>query len=485
MVRISRFGLVLLLGLGACASIPPEPKQAALRPAQDFNPGAAVAAAPIDAWPAAEWWSVLGDPQLNRLLTRAIAGNPRIAVARTRVETARALSRVAGSAERPTIAASSDFEYTRFTHDGYLPGQIDGHDLFGPPVWNNSVGVGLEYHLDFWGRDRALLQAALAEVKVAEYEERDARIALQSALIRSYAELSYAYALEDDEQSILHDEERTLDLANRRLRAGLGTELEIEQASSAIARSQGDLQVISERKTLLTHQIAALCGDGPGAGEALSRPQLSLDEVSAGLPSYLPAEILGRRPDLLAQRYRVEAAAKQVKVAQTAFYPNVDLKALVGLVGIGFGDFFSRNAFNASAGPAITLPIFEGGKLTGTLDARRAQYDAAVEAYNVTLIDALGQVADALSRYQSSSILAGHRQENLKLASRAHELALIAFRSGLTDFVNVLTTQNEWHRAQNQLAQVSLEKLRAISDLNQALGGGLPAADARLAASGR
>ena len=164
-----------------------------------------------------------------------------------------------------------------------------------------------------------------------------------------------------------------------------------------------------------------------------------------------------------------------MKIARTAFYPDVDLKAFVGFVGLGFGELLSGSAINATAGPAITLPIFTGGRLRGQLAAQQALYDQAVDAYNATLLHALREVADQLDQYHSLLTLRERRQQSLQFALRAHELALTAFRAGLTDFLNVLQTQTEVNRARNQMARVSFEQLTALGALDAALGGGMPA----------
>jgi NodT family efflux transporter outer membrane factor (OMF) lipoprotein len=192
-----------------------------------------------------------------------------------------------------------------------------------------------------------------------------------------------------------------------------------------------------------------------------------------GLPSRMPAELIGRRPDVRAERWRVEQAARMIDVAKTAFYPNVDLKAAAGFVGIGFSQFLTNRSLNASVGPAITLPIFEGGRLRANLDAQVSDYDIAVNAYNGVVVEALRQVADELSRLDSSRRLCQRREENLAYARRAHDLAMIAFRAGLTDYVNVLSTERELQRASSALVEANLQQTQARVGLTIALGGGL------------
>jgi NodT family efflux transporter outer membrane factor (OMF) lipoprotein len=457
--------------LSGCASMTHVAPTAVALQANDLTVGQDVAAAAATQWPDAAWWKLYGDPQLDQLIDHAVLGSPRLASAASRIAAARGMARISEAATQPTVEGGASIERTRFSHDYYIPEEINGHYLF-DPVWNNSVGASFGYNFDFWGRDRAALEASLDQVKVSEYEAQNARLALEGAVVRTYAELGLAYEVQDHEEAILAAENQTLDLASRRLKAGLGTELEIQQAKNAVSATRAQLEDIANHMVLLRHQLAALGGQGPGAGDAITRPALALGQA-IGLPSQIPAELIGRRPDVQAERWRVESAAKQIAVAKAAFYPNVNLKATLGFVGIGFAQLISASAVNSSIGPAITLPIFEGGRLRAGLDVRTSQYDMAVDAYNAAIIEALHQVADGISHLESLEKLRSRREETLGFAKRAHELATIAFRAGLTDYNNVLSTEDALNRAQNLIAEVGYQQITTLAALNEALGGGL------------
>jgi NodT family efflux transporter outer membrane factor (OMF) lipoprotein len=472
---IDRTAVALALLLSGCAAMTTVKPVATPVRVNTLQAGSDIGTAPHTDWPQADWWRGYGDPQLDALIEKAIAGSPHLASAQARVAAAQGMARSHGAALQPQVAAGANFDRTRFSQDYYLPGEINGHDLLAP-VWNNSAGLTGSYNFDPFGGDRAGLEASLDQVKVAEYEAQNARLVLEASVFRVYAELGYFYEIQDHEQAIIATETQTLDLAARRLAAGLGTELEIQQAKTAVAATRAQLADIDGQMVLLRHQLAALSGAGPGAAETLQRPILSVTQT-IGLPSLIPAELIGRRPDVQAERWRVESAAKQIDAAKAAFYPNLNLKAAVGLVGIGFGDFLSTKAINASLGPALTLPIFTGGKLRADLDVRTAAYDAAVDAYNAAIVTALQEVADQISQLKSIDELQQRRLESRDYAQRAHELALIAFRAGLTDYNNVLTTEDALSRAQNLLADLGLRRLSAFAALNQALGGGLVATE--------
>jgi NodT family efflux transporter outer membrane factor (OMF) lipoprotein len=461
-----------LLGvLAGCASSSRVDPRASAFSSDELRAGMDIDGTAVTSWPDASWWKAYQDPQLDALLSRAIAENPSMAAAASRVDVAKDLARVSGAALLPRIDGEASSQRARFTHNQFFPQELNGHDLW-DPVWSNSASVNFSYGLDLWGRDRAALTASLDHVKVVAYEAQDVRLALESSVMRAYAELAYTYELQDNERAILEAENQTLTLSRKRLEAGLGTELEIQQANTAVTSTEAQLEQIANHLTLLDHQLAALTGKGPGEGDSIARPKMRIDQL-IGLPSRVPAELIGRRPDVRAERWRVEQAAKTIDVAKTAFYPNIDLQAAVGFAGIGFSQFLNNRSLNAAAGPAITLPIFEGGRLRANLDSRVSEYDIAVSAYKGVIIDALRQVSDEISRLESLQRLRRRREENLAYASRAHDLAVVAFRSGLTDYINVLSTENELQHALSALAETSLQQTEARIGLNIALGGGL------------
>jgi NodT family efflux transporter outer membrane factor (OMF) lipoprotein len=465
------FGLAVA-GCAHMSAVAPTQKPLA---ANSLDAGADIRSAARADWPDTQWWRKYAYPQLDRLVQQALVGNPSLAGAQARIAVARGLARISNAATGPTVAARADSELTRFSHDDIFPEAINGHYLF-DPIFNTTAELTFAFDPDFWGRDRAALEAALDQVQVSAYEAQGARLVLETTVVRSYAQLGYAFELQDHENAILAAEQKTLSLAQRRLQAGLGTELEIQQARSAVAATQAVLQEITGQILSLRHQIAALLGQGPAAGDSLNRPALDPNRP-VGLPSQMPAELIGRRPDIQAERWRVASAAQGMAVAKAEFYPNIDLRAAVGLVGFGFGRLVSAQAVNATAGPAITLPIFDGGRLQAGLDVRMAQYDAAVYAYDSAVIEALRQVSDQISRFESLRELRMRREETLAFAKRANELARIAFRAGLTDYNNVLSTEDALNRALISISDVNLQQLVTIAALNEALGGGLaPAA---------
>lgn len=248
----------------------------------------------------------------------------------------------------------------------------------------------------------------------------------------------------------------------------------MSQAESTLPDYERQIDTYEEAIQLARHQLAALAGKGPGAGDALRRPKLSLD-APAGLPSALPADLLGRRPDVVAARWMVDAQARGIDVAKAAFYPNIDLLATVGGFGVTapFTDFLRAMNGGWTAGPALSLPIFEGGRLRAQLGAANAGYDRAVEHYNQTIVGALKDIADQVVRIRSLDTQKKDAARSVAANERSYRLSREGFRRGLTDYVNVLVAQQQLLRAQETAARIDAERLAAHAALMAALGGGV------------
>jgi len=215
---------------------------------------------------------------------------------------------------------------------------------------------------------------------------------LASSIASTYSQLATEYALHAVLKRTVAQRELLQNITADRVKTGLDTQIERNQSrgSSADARAQ---LVQSEGQIILTkQQLGALIGKGPDRGLQITEPQMHAIATPA-LPQNLPLNLLGRRPDIVAARWKVEAATKGIDVAKARFYPDINISA-----SVGFDTLMNANPFTAASksiafGPAISLPIFEGGALRANLKGEYASYDLAVGSYNQTLNDAYGDVA--------------------------------------------------------------------------------------------
>ncbi|BAL23843.1 efflux transporter outer membrane subunit [Azoarcus sp. KH32C] len=454
--------------LTACASFEGLAPRAAVSDANHLAASTSLAgdADKTAAWPSNNWWSAFGDAQLDRLMDEALATSPSLRIARARLDRANAVAGLADAARVPQITANATSTNQRFSENGQVP-----PPLAGSTKTSNRAALDFSYELDFWGKNAAAFESAVGNVRAAEAETQQARLLLSSALARSYIQLQREFEQQDIAEALLQQRRQLQDLTDRRVRAGLDTAVEFQQASAAIPATEAELAAIHERMALLRNQIAALLGSGPDRGLAIERPTVDIAHTLA-LPSVLPAELIGRRPDVVAQRWRVEAAAKDIDVVKAQFYPNVNLVAFVGFQSIGLGHFLDAGSRIAGAGPAISLPIFDGGRLRSQLAARDADYDAAAEQYNATLVDALHDVADQVASWRAIDTQLEQSRAALGRLDEAYRLALLRYREGLSTYLTVLSVEAQVLGQRRQVADLEARRRDTAVGLARALGGG-------------
>ena len=459
----------LILALSACADMGHIAPQSAMLDANKLAASKAMDAAASAAiqWPRAQWWQDLHDSQLNRLMEQALADSPTLRGAQARVRQAEALAGAAEDKTRPQADANVSINRELYSQHGSTPAPLAGNY-----AWRNQATVTASYDLDLWGRNRAALSAALGDVQMASAESQMARLALETALVRTYIQLSYEFQLQDVIERSLAQRARILDITRQRKAAGIGTDIDVAQIETTLPAGRRQLEQSAESLALLRNQLAALTGKGPAAGAALTRPVLRLDQPLA-IPAALPADLIGRRPDIAAQRWRVEAAAQRIDAAKAEFYPNVNLVAFAGFQAFGFSHFLDANSDIRGVSPALSLPIFAGARLRAQLGSQTAVYDGAVEQYNATVINAMSEVANAVTKAQSLEKQHQLTVQALATAQRARDLAEKAYKAGISDAINMLNTQVALLAEEQQQAQNGARELDLYVSLMNALGGGI------------
>jgi len=426
-------------------------------------------------WPSAKWWQAYADPQLDALVEKSTSGSPSLRLAAARIDEAKSMAGIVHAAGLPEVGAKVAFDRVRYSEQDFIPPPYAG-----TYTWTNSAFLSASYDLDVWGKEAKRESAALDNVHASEAEAQEARLALQTLIVQAYVELALQFQLHDIEQHTLEQQQSIVDIANRRRAIGLGTQLEVSQAEAPLPASQARLKQIDERIESLRHQLAALSGEGPGAGEAIVRPKLN-PVARIVLPSSLPADLIGRRPDVVANRWRVEASARGIDVAKTEFYPNINLSALFGFQSLGFAGFLTNNSRMDGIEPAISLPIFTGGKLRANLGMQTARYDEAVERYNQGVVDGMRNVADQVSAWRSLEDQQKDTEHAVELAQRSYDLAMRGFKSGLTEYIVVLNAQVNLLNQQQNDAKVRYGQLSSYAGLVRAIGGGVDGSDTKVA----
>ena len=418
------------------------------------------------AWPTDAWWTGYGDPQLNSLIEESFAGSPSLEIAEARLRAAQSQATRARSTLLPTTSANAEVGRQRYPENGVFPPPFAGSF-----VTDGRLALDFSYDIDFWGRNREALSSARASVLAAEADRAAAHLALAVAVARAYFQLDTGYAFLDVVKANLEQQQSILDLTRRRVEAGLENNARVKQSEAQVSLVQAEVDATQQNIDTTRNALAALVGVGPDRGLDLPRPHLTAP-TNIALPSALPVDLLGRRPDVSAARWRVEAAARGVASSEAAFYPNVNLAAFVGLQAVGLSKLFDANDTIVGASPALSLPVFNRGQLKGALQAQQAQYDLAVGQYNQSLIDAIHDVADVMANWAATEKETTDARAALESAQRSYELTRQRYGAGLDNYLSVLSTENQVFNAEGVLAELQSRRLTVSTDLIRALGGG-------------
>lgn len=455
--------------LSACASMGQSQPRAQALTADKLASQDALAVQSASAWPTRQWWTALGDAQLNGLIDEALAKAPSLEAAQARIAKARGLAGLASVLNGPQLALNADAEAMHFQQNYIFP----------PPLAGNTRGTGRvaldgSWEIDFFGKHRAELDAALSQVQAAGFEQQAIALALASHLTGVYVQLDHEYATLDVIDATLVQRLKVVDLNRQRMLAGLDPATESKVANASAASARLEREMVLERIGLLQDQLAALTGAGPDRGRKLLRPRLATSP-DAGLPTNLPAELLARRPDIAAQQARLDASLRQIDVARTQFYPNIDLNAFAGFQAIGLGDLLKGDSATYGVGPALHLPIFDGGRLRSNLRVSEAEFDGAVAQYNALVVDAFREVADAAASQQALARQQAQQQVAASEVNQAYRFAEQRFKQGLGNQLAVLAAQDRQLAQQRIQADLATRQRLAWVDLNRALGGGFTA----------
>ena len=423
------------LTLAACAAIPklgeaPQPKPAsAYATAESFK-------APAADWPADRWWTAYGDPQLDQIIDEALKGSPSLAQAAARVRKAEASRAQARAGLLPSLDAQGLIADTKSSLNEGFPPFIQ--ELLPHGYQDNGRFVlNLNYEFDFWGKNRSAVAAATSEIRAAQAEAAQARLALSTSIASAYADLSRLYAEREVAERSAQVRMETFTLVSHRVEGGLDTRAELKQAEAGAPAARAEVAALDEQIALSKNEIAALMGQGPDRGLTIQRPATA-SLKAFGLPPTLAADLLGRRPDVVAARWRAEAAAKRIGVAKAAFYPDINLAAYIGQQALGLDKLLQMNSQVGDVHAAATLPIFEGGRLRANLRGARADYDDAVAAYDGTLSEALRQVADAAAGQRALAVRLSESRQALAADEEAYKIARLRYEGGLANYQSVL-----------------------------------------------
>lgn len=463
--------LAILLSLASCASIPQlqeEKKLASVSLNKSLETAYTDALFQKGNWPDPNWWEMFKDPQLNQLIIKGLENNPTMQKAVANMKSAWQMANVQKSYLWPELDFTAQDNWQYFGKNGFFRSFAK---TLPPSVNEIDIDFNFFYEVDFWGKNRRLFQASLGEAKATTAESAGAALWISTAIALAYIDLQTDLKKLDILKQIKETRSSSYNVVNTRVVHAQSTQVEKIQANKPVL----DVDVLIEQYKLQIeldkHLISALIGQGPDDGETYSTLSAVL-ETPLPLPDNIEFNFLSRRPDLMAQIWRAMSAAEHVGAAKTEFYPNFSLSAFGGIETLSFGTIFSWNSKMGSLLPAFTLPLFNAGRIRARVNAKEAEYESAVYAYNELLFQAAKEVADEISTFRSVNQQIEIQRANLKDLTDRCELVSSQFTNGIVNSLDVLSSQEEVLNQCLILADLEHNRLMAALKLIKALGGG-------------
>lgn len=458
---------VAALVISACAQAP-DHLLSQMKKADDFSSSQSLNSQNKVSWPDNKWWLRYHDQQLNQLMDEALQDSPSLQAAEARLRNMAGVAEQIGAIRSIQVGASASASETKvsYAYQAYMP----------PHNWNDygSVTANFSYDFDFWGKNKASVAAATSDFAAAEAETAAARLMISTSLAQAYAELARLHLNKETAQTAVAIRAKTVELMTNRFNNGLETQGAVKQMQALQANAEAELLAVDESIQLQKNAIAALLGKGPDRGLSIQRPSVQLSD-SFGLPENTGINILGHRPDVTAARWRAESAAKRIHVAKAQYYPDVSISGFIGYQAFGLNNLTRTGNDAGSIGPAIYLPLFTGGRLSGQLTSAEATYEEAVANYNSTVTQALHDVADVMTSSKALKARLEKTEEAYQDAKAAYQIADNRYRGGLATYLDVLTAEDAMLNTQRALVNLQSRSFSLDVSLIHALGGGFDA----------
>jgi multidrug efflux system outer membrane protein len=459
------FGAVLLAG---CA-VGPNYKRPAMdspdafrRSATDTN-----ASAGTNSFADLGWWQTFQDPQLAAYLAEALTNSWDIKIAAARVLQAEAVARITRSQFMPTINAGGDLVTSRASEKGPtpIPAGVNPRQEYGDVFLSMPA-----YELDLWGRIRRANEAARAQLLATVEAERTVRQTLVAQVATAYLDL-LEFDLElDIARRTYAIRTNSLELTRSRADGGVASMADVYQSQILVFGAEASIADILRRVEQQENLLSILLGRNPG-GIQRGTPLIS-QTVRAEVPAGLPSSLLERRPDLRAAEQQLVAANADIGQAKAAFYPQVTLTGFAGFQTVALSDLFTGAAKTWQFGPAVTVPLFTGGRLRGNLKLAQARFEESLARYQQTVQGAFREVSDGLVAYQRTREFRAKQEERTQANRDATELANVRYEGGVTSYLEVLYNEQELFSAELSLALARRNELLSVVQIYRSLGGG-------------
>lgn len=462
-MRAARATMALLALLVGCAGLPAKHEPVKLT---DTAPLDGFSAAAGGDWPAQEWWKRYQDATLDQLIEMGGANSPSLATAHARYDSARQSVRLAAAESGAHLQANAEADRQRLSENGLFPPQLLGF------TWYNEFDLGLQasYTFDWWGKQRDAVEAATDQAHAAQADHSAAALLLTSSIADAY----FGWQSDQNRLNLAKEKEAAVESQARvtvaRVRAELDSADELNNTDLALAAAREQIAALEGSAKLRVVALAALVGRSVAELPPLSPKPLPY--FPNALPDSVKLDLIARRADIMASRWRVEAAEKSLASARAEFFPDVTVNALAGLSSLDVGRLLEYGSRVPKLGAAIHLPIFDAGRLKARYGGAQAALESAVSGYQDTVISAARDVAtQATTRAQ----IEAQRTQRSKQVDAAMHMRITAgsrVRQGLKDSRSELMATESWIDQRDALLQLDSAALSADIALQRALGGG-------------
>lgn len=457
---------LIILALNGCANYSGlHPQSQLLTQQQIFSPQYNTGQKLVPTWQNNAWWTEFNDPFLNQLIAQGLSGSPNIKLAEARVRLACAQANEAQANSMPLITGDGYVYRTYYSTNSIYPPPFGG-------TWHNFSNLELDfsYEFDFWHKNQQTIAAALGAEAAAQANAESAKLILASAIAQTYFQIRGDNNLIVISNENIAAQAALVHLLKLQEHAEIISSYQVEQAQQTLSTLQVDLSQLKQQRQNNIDQLNTLVGRII-PDNSLTRTLVNNNKIYP-LPKTIPLNLLGRRPDLVALRWSAVAASHKINAAKAAFYPDINLTGFLGLQSLALNNLFEANSRNMQFGPAISLPIFDAGRLRANLGIQDAQYDIAVEQYNQGLLKAVQQTLDSLTQLRAVINQQQQQAQAFAAIENNYHYSLSQYHAGTADLLNVLTTQQQLLQSQQQTVQLYLQHQIAVVKLMQALGGG-------------
>jgi multidrug efflux system outer membrane protein len=428
------------------------------------------------------WWHEFNDPELDRLEEATRRGNLDLQAGLLRIVEARIQVQVSRAQGLPSLNATASYEREQLGVAGILKSQggTFGGAALNPglvsaltaPLNLYQVGFDASWELDLFGKVSRSVEASKAQSEEAVESRNDMLVSLEAEVAQTYLQLRAAQVLKSITVGLISDENQVLELTINRQQHGLAQQGDVESARAQVATLKAQLPEYDQNIAVSRHALAVLTGQTPAALDTELEAAADLPVVPHTIPTGLPSTLARRRPDIREAESTLHAATAQVGVAVASLYPDISLAGTFGLRNTASNYLFNWSSKFYTAGPMISLPLFQGGALVGNVKIAKAEAGVAALNYRKTVLTALQEVEDGLVGLTQDGIRLSALRDTLSADQRSLDIATHAYKVGLVNYISVLNLELQTNQAKQQLAQASLTEATDTVKLYKALGGG-------------